>query len=190
MHQQSQCYRDGVPGATNSTYTFYPYTPITAVTCVLSVPTVPCTTGSPATSNVVNIIVPEVCPTTFVTGVVGSGEITCYDATQTITVAGGGTTFTVNEGGQEDPEALLQKASFKLWPNPTTGKFTLEQTGGSPASNVAVAIYGMHGEKVMIRELTGQKRHELSIEEFPAGLYFVKVVAGEYTGTIKLIKTN
>ncbi|MEI7727628.1 MAG: hypothetical protein WCK09_21145, partial [Bacteroidota bacterium] len=89
-----------IPGATNSTYTFYPYTPTTAVTCVLSVPTVPCTTGSPATSNVVNIIVPEVCPTTFVTGVVGSGEITCYDATQTITVAGGGTTFTISDGGQ------------------------------------------------------------------------------------------
>jgi hypothetical protein len=42
----------------------------------------------------------------------------------------------------------------------------------------------------MTRELTGQKKVELSIEEFPSGLYFVKVVAGEYNGTIKLIKTN
>ncbi|MEI7725995.1 MAG: T9SS type A sorting domain-containing protein, partial [Bacteroidota bacterium] len=164
--------------------------------------------------------------------------ITCYDATQTITVAGGGTTFTVNDGGQatmiagqnilylpgttvvsggymlgkiapngpycgqqapsivtvvtgeEDPEAMLLKASFKLCPNPTTGKFTLEQIGGSPGSNVVIAIYGMHGEKVMTKELTGQKKYELSIAGFPAGLYFVKVVAGEYNGTIKLIKTN
>ncbi|MEI7727272.1 MAG: T9SS type A sorting domain-containing protein, partial [Bacteroidota bacterium] len=92
--------------------------------------------------------------------------------------------------GEDDPVAMLQKASFKLWPNPTTGKFILEQTDGSPDGNVAVAIYGMHGEKVMTKELTGQKQYELSIEGFPAGLYFVKVVAGEYTGTIKLIKTN
>ena len=92
--------------------------------------------------------------------------------------------------GEEDPAALLQKASFKLWPNPTTGKFILEQAGGSPGGNVAVAVYGMHGEKVMTRELTGEKKYQISISEFPAGLYFVKVVAGEYTGTIKLIKTN
>jgi hypothetical protein len=227
-----------IPGATNSTYGFYPYTPTTAVTCVLTTPPVPCKTGSPATSNVVDIIVPEVCPVITVIGTVGSGEIICYDATQTITVAGGGNSFIVSPTaevtmiagqniiylpgtlvepggymigkiapngpycgqqptslvtvltGEDELPVITQSASFSLWPNPTTGKFTLEQTGDTGSKTVKVAIYGMHGEKVITRDLSGEKKYELSIAELPVGLYFVKVVSGEYTRTIKLIKTN
>ena len=161
---------------------------------------------------------------------------TCYNATQTITVAGSGS-FIVKAGGavtmiagqniiykpvtkvdyngymrgyisttdhcpgllpslvtvvtgEDELPAISQKSSFKLWPNPTTGDFTLEQTGGSMNETIKVAIYGMHGEKVMTRELTGKMKYGLSIGEFPVGLYFVKVVAGEDAETLKLIKTN
>jgi hypothetical protein len=205
---------------------------------VLTTPPVPCKTGSPATSNVVDIIVPEVCPVITVIGTVGSGEIICYDATQTITVAGGGNSFIVSPTaevtmiagqniiylpgtlvepggymigkiapngpycgqqptslvtvltGEDELPVITQTASFSLWPNPTTGKFTLEQTGDTGSKTVKVVIYGMHGEKVITRDLSGEKKYELSIAELPVGLYFVKVVSGEYTRTIKLIKTN
>jgi hypothetical protein len=227
-----------IPGATNSTYGFYPYTPTTAMTCVLSTTSVPCTTGSPATSNIVNIIVPEVCPVITVNGTVTPGEIICYDATQTITVAGGGNSFIVNPEaqvtmiagqniiylpgtlvepggymlgkiapngpycgqqptsmvtvitGEDELPVMTQQSAFNLYPNPTTGKFTLEQTGGMVGGIVKVAIYGMHGEKVLSRDLAGERKYELSIAELTAGLYFVKIVSGEYNRTIKLIKTN
>ena len=91
----------------------------------------------------------------------------------------------------EDPLPMIsQKSSFRIYPNPTAGNFTLEHTGGSQNGTIKVAIYGTHGEKVMTRELTSEKKYEFSIFEFPAGLYFVKVVAGEEAETLKLIKTN
>jgi hypothetical protein len=92
--------------------------------------------------------------------------------------------------GEDELPVITQSASFNLYPNPTTGKFTLEQTGDTGSKTVKVVIYGMHGEKVMARDLTGERKYELSIAELPVGLYFVKVVSGEYTRTIKLIKTN
>ncbi len=56
-----------------------------------------CTTGNPATSNtIVMIIVPV---NTSATGNVTSGLSLCFDASNTVTVAGGGSTFTVQSGG-------------------------------------------------------------------------------------------
>jgi hypothetical protein len=226
-----------VPGATNATYSFAAAVNGTTVACVLTSSVTLCTTGNPVISNTVVLTVTDVCPITTVIGTVGSGEIQCYNATQTITVAGGGNTFIVNPGGHatmiagrniiyypgtrveaggymlgkiyngyycatlspsmvtmvtgdNEMSAISPKAAYRLYPNPTTGIFTLEQTGVFPGVNVAVAIYGIRGEVVMTRVLTGQKKYELSIVEFPAGLYFVKVVDGEYNATIKLVKTN
>ena len=93
------------------------------------------------------------------------------------------------EGTVEQP-VILQNSSFKLYPNPTTGNFTLEQTSGSLHESVKVEIYGIQGGRVMSGELTREKKHEFSISDFPAGLYFVKVVAGNEAETIKLVKIN
>ena len=92
--------------------------------------------------------------------------------------------------GEDELPMASQKSSFRLYPNPTSGKFTLEQTGGPLNGIVKVAIIGMHGEKVLTRELSGEKKYEFSIGEFPVGLYFVKVIAGEDAETLKLVKTN
>ena len=83
-----------------------------------------------------------------------------------------------------------EKSSFILYPNPTTGQFTIEQTSGDVQNNVRVEIYGMQGSKVMTGQMNAEKKHDFSISGFPVGLYFVKVIAGEDVGTIKLIKTN
>jgi hypothetical protein len=85
-------------GTNNATYT---YTPANGdlITCVLTSDEA-CTTGNPATSNTVSMAVnPAVPVNTSATGTIGSGESNCYNATQTITVAGGGSTFVVQNGG-------------------------------------------------------------------------------------------
>jgi len=66
------------------------------VQCVMT-SSLPCVTGSPATSNTITMIVVPVNQT--VTGVVPSPLDLCFDATDTLTVAGGGNTFTVQSGG-------------------------------------------------------------------------------------------
>ncbi|MFZ4522018.1 MAG: GEVED domain-containing protein [Bacteroidales bacterium] len=91
---------------------------------------------------------------------------------------------------EDELPVIAQKTAFKLYPNPTTGNFTVEQTSGSLHEMVKVEIYGMRGEKLFTGQLNGEMKHEFSITGYPAGLYFVKVAAGDETEIIKLIKTN
>ena len=183
------------------------------------------------------LTVTDVCPTTTVIGTVGSGEIQCYNATQTITVAAGGNTFIVNPGGHatmiagrniiyypetrvetggymlgkiysgsycgtlspsmvtmvngdNEMSAISPKVAYRLYPNPTTGNFIIEQTNGVVKECVKVEIYNMIGAKVMTGLSSGEKKQEYSISDFPVGVYFVKVFTGMEVETLKLIKTN
>jgi trimeric autotransporter adhesin len=170
-----------------------------------------------------------------VTGEIGGNTNMCYNAFNTITVAGGGTSFmvlsgssatfiawqkiiflpgttvhpgaymhayispgtycagptmpTVAEGtGEIAPVAGTEFAPFSIYPNPTTGNFTLVQKGDKFYGNVKVEVYGMHGEKIMTETMIGEKKHDFGFSGMPTGLYFVKVVADGYVETMKLVK--
>ncbi len=203
------------------------------VTCVLT-SNYSCVTGNPATSNVIIMIV--VAANATVNGTVPSPLSLCFDASNTITVAGGGNTFLVQNGGsarfiagvqisflptttvepggymhayitstnaycgtlppslvstvtageQEQP-SLAVSPKFNIYPNPTTGRFTLEQKGEKQYGKLKIEIYGMRGEKLLNAAMTGEKSHEFSLSEMPDGLYFVKVVAEDYAETLKLV---
>ena len=87
---------NGANAGTNASS--YSYTPVSGdqIWCILT-SNVPCPSGNPATSNLITMtVIPE---SLSVTGTVPSGTINCYDAINTITVAGGGTTFEVQSGG-------------------------------------------------------------------------------------------
>ena len=93
-----------------------------------------------------------------------------------------------NEGN--DIPSVTEKSFFRVYPNPTTGNFTLEQQGETIFGQVRVEIFGMHGDQMLTISMISEKKHEFAVSEFPAGLYFVKVIAGDRVETIKLIKTH
>ena len=78
------------------------------------------------------------------------------------------------------------QSSFKIYPNPTTGNFILELT--NYANTVFVDIYGLWGEKVLTAALIGERKHEFSLSDRPVGIYFIRVVSGDKTETVKIIK--
>lgn len=82
-------------GSGLSTYSYVP-SYHDQVKCVLT-SNYSCPTGNPATSNIIAMVV--VNTNTSVTGSVPSPLTLCFDASNTVTVAGGGTTFTVQSGG-------------------------------------------------------------------------------------------
>jgi hypothetical protein len=92
-------------------------------------------------------------------------------------------------GKDENPVAVDYPA-FKIYPNPTSGNFTLEQKGNFNLPNVKVEVYGMRGERILTEEIIGQSRHEFVFTNVPVGLYFVKIIAGDYIETIKLVKSR
>ena len=80
------------------------------------------------------------------------------------------------------------RSSVKVYPNPTNGTFTLEFEGDAGTDKIRVEIYGMRGEILLSKELTGKRKHLLSLADRPVGVYFIRVVAGMGVETIKLVK--
>ncbi len=169
---------------------------------------------------------------------VSNGKSVCYDATQSITVAGGASTFVVNSAGtatfiagmnilfqsgvkvnsggslhgyittdeqyclvqtpsmpavttgDAEPEEYFISPVFSLYPNPTSGSFTLEAKGIDPTEKIIVNIYSMQGVLILSQHLSGSQQYRFSLEDKPAGLFVIIVMAGGQAGTIKLLKIN
>ncbi|MCX6277407.1 MAG: cohesin domain-containing protein [Bacteroidetes bacterium] len=58
-----------------------------------------CVTGNPATSNTIVMVVNVLPVNTNVNGTIVNAQNQCYNATNSITVAGGGTSFLIQDGG-------------------------------------------------------------------------------------------
>ncbi len=91
---------------------------------------------------------------------------------------------------QEEAPVKLEQTWFTIYPNPTSGNFTIVQKGDRQYGNVKVEVYGMRGNKVLNSNMTGIDKQEFATSGLPAGLYIIKVIADDYTETIKLIKTR
>lgn len=217
-----------IPGATNLGYA---PGPLTVTTWYRARQSSAGNCGSGLT-NIVKITVSSLPVNLTVQNVtVSDGQTYCYDALETITVAGSGTYFTVNNGGSATfiagqkitylpgtkvnpggymhgyisnefcpviPPAITnaqQTASpvngmltFRLYPNPTSGRFTVQQVGDQLADEVMVEVYTMLGERILTDQMTGVKKHEFVLPDLPAGIYVVKIQAGETMETVKLIR--
>jgi hypothetical protein len=163
---------------------------------------------------------------------VSSGMNNCYNASETITVAGGITFFTVQSGGEATliagsqilflpgttvesggkmhayistaycpaPSAPGTKAAdgaipdtdgrsgFKVYPNPTSGTFTLEMTGKAAGSNVTATLYQMQGGRMIRVDFPGDEKYQFDLNGQPAGIYILQVVNEETGGMVKIIK--
>ena len=220
-------------GPDNAVYTFTPANN-DVVSCML-VSSETCTTGNGAVSNEITLtVIPDVNNIQNIT--IGSGESVCYSATQTINVAGNGTTFTIQPGGSatmvagqkisylpgtnvlsgaymhgyitsnnqycsttkgsivstdaQEQETTFAPADsrFRIYPNPTTGVFTLDLGNASGTEKSLVEIYGMRGDKVFSTEITGAGKHELTLAGKPTGVYMIRVISGNNTETARIIK--
>jgi len=160
----------------------------------------------------------------------------CFNASQTITVAGEGTLFTVQNGGSAtmiageniiyypgttvepggylhgytalggpycivtdkasvvtaDNEPVVKRESnfFRIYPNPTTGTFTLTLNGYVPSEKINVEVFNMKGEVISSTEMVDEFKHEFSLAGKPAGLYLVKVISGGQTGSSRIVKID
>ena len=219
-------------GSGLSTYSYVPaYND--HVTCVMT-SNYSCPSGNPATSNSITMIV--VATNNTVTGTVPSPLNLCFDATNTITVAGGGTTFVLQPGaaatmiagmkisyltgamiksgaymhgyitstnaycgsaappmvavteGTGEQAGQVEKASgFVIYPNPTTGKFTLVDRSEKAEGITKVEIFGIRGDHLGSEMMINERFHEFNISGLPAGMYFIRAVKGETVETFKLI---
>ncbi len=174
--------------------------------------------------------------TTITSQTISNGQANCYDALQTITVAGNGATFIIQTGGSSNmiagqniiyfpnttvetggymhgiispsgpfcltpslptslkvtedlqPVLVSEKSTIKVYPNPTTGNFTVELRGDIPAGNVTINVFGLRGEQVLTSEFNGERKHEFTLSTRPVGVYFIRVITEGKSETVKIIK--
>jgi len=169
--------------------------------------------------------------------IIGDGETLCFNATETVIVAGDGKQFLVQTGGHADiiagqniimrygtsiehggslhafisnvfcdqPESLLasfeeqiqpepvfepvlKETFFKVYPNPTTGDFTLELLDFEESSILLIEIYTMQGHLITRNELPAQRHYNLSLAGRQPGIYLVRIIKDYEIETSKIIK--
>jgi peptidoglycan/xylan/chitin deacetylase (PgdA/CDA1 family) len=163
----------------------------------------------------------------------------CFEAIETITVGGNGSSFIVKPGGEafivagqnvifregtqvepggylhawistngimcnqtnyllvvEDDSKILEQEVFsiedksrlfKVYPNPTTGRFTLEMLEFDTSKPIQVMIYSMLGKSILQTELFGYRLYEFDLSSQSKGLYIVRVISGEEMDVEKVI---
>jgi hypothetical protein len=167
---------------------------------------------------------------------IGSGQQYCFDATQTLNIAGNNTYFVLNNGGSATmvsgqkifyrPDVLVttgaymhgyiapsgpycesfpasmvstsegeelqlpgkQETHCSLFPNPTTGEFTLQVGSTMDPTNLKVEIYTVQGTKARSVVINGETKHTFSLATMPVGLYVVRVISGEKSEMMKVIR--
>ena len=85
-------------------------------------------------------------------------------------------------------EALPPISGIKVYPNPTTGIFTLEMAESAANSRVDVQIFSMIGELVQQTNISGEKSHEFNLSSQPRGIYILRVLQGENIFMEKVIR--
>jgi hypothetical protein len=159
---------------------------------------------------------------------------TCFNASQTITVAGSPNTFTVTptgsvtmiagqnivflpgsavqpggylhgyisteycgalkspliatKMGEEEMIPVSGSSLLRVYPNPTSGLFTLEINGATESERSNVEIFSMHGEKVLSAENSGQRKLTLSLTDKPTGIYLIRVTTKNAVETLRIIR--
>lgn len=85
-------------------------------------------------------------------------------------------------------DAEIIDSFFKVFPNPTPGRLTLELKEVDQSGPLQIELYGMHGERLMTEKLQGRTKYEFPLAGKPNGVYFIRVVTGKFAGTGKIIK--
>ncbi len=81
-----------------------------------------------------------------------------------------------------------EKAFFRVYPNPTTGDFTVEMMSDNADSPYTIKVYGMRGEVIIRNDgLTGWQHH-FSLQGQQPGVYMIRFQRGERMGVERIIK--
>jgi len=84
----------------------------------------------------------------------------------------------------DDPD----KPFFRVYPNPTTGDFTVELMDGFANAPYTIEVYGMRGEVIIRNEQLTGWQHHMTLQEHQSGLYMIRVQRGEEMGVERIIK--
>lgn len=90
--------------------------------------------------------------------------------------------------GEEEKLTPDPLPSCKIYPNPTTGTFTVQMNEAVRSTPVFLELRGLHGELVKSMHSAGINHQTFSLEDRPSGVYFLRILSGKNVNTYKIIK--
>lgn len=82
-----------------------------------------------------------------------------------------------------DPEL-----SFRVFPNPTTGRFMVRLNKNEALTGLSIEIFSMVGEQIIHAQLSGRQDYEFDLSDMPIGVYFVRLIDGNEVATERVVK--
>jgi hypothetical protein len=79
---------------------------------------------------------------------------------------------------------------FNVFPNPTTGSFSIKIKEPEVGEDIAVHLFGLHGNRIFESNMGGYPKKDFNISGYPSGLYILRIIAKNRTGAFRLIKIN
>ena len=84
-------------------------------------------------------------------------------------------------------EELEEQVRFLLYPNPTTGKITIETNAFRMGEEVTYSIYNATGKQVIRNFFKSKEKQQLVVESLPKGVYVLYLQQGQITYHKKFI---
>ncbi len=173
--------------------------------------------------------------------VIDADESGCFNATQTVILAGNDTEFIVQPGGEAtviagqriilkagthirqgatfrawitnddnycfqeanlltnvenylpvdelvEDEAISTQRSFRVFPNPTTGVFSIELLNYEPSPLVDVAVFNMQGRLIMRTRSRPESIIGFDLGQHQPGIYIIRVISDDDISSARIIK--
>jgi hypothetical protein len=84
------------------------------------------------------------------------------------------------------PEPLpVNSSAFNIYPNPASGKITVELNSETTGINGEVSIIGITGKELFRQQVTGPKA-EINVSALPAGVYFIRLIPDDQNAAVKV----
>jgi hypothetical protein len=77
--------------------------------------------------------------------------------------------------------------AFNIYPNPASGKITVELNSETTGINGEVSIIGITGKELFRQQVTGPKA-EINVSALPAGVYFIRLIPDDQNAAVKVGK--
>jgi hypothetical protein len=74
------------------------------------------------------------------------------------------------------------------YPNPTSGFYTVKSLNGEEIKSVTV--FQMNGQLINSTKFNGENEYKINLNDYPNGIYFIKVQTADNSSVIKTVKSN
>jgi hypothetical protein len=77
---------------------------------------------------------------------------------------------------------------FRIFPNPATTEVNVSLSGISEKQQSELSLFGIRGNRIFTRTLTGSENISFSVAGLPPGIYTLRLISGDKVQTKKLVR--